>query len=490
MAEESSCAGCSAPCRPTDRFCSQCGRRDPASRGTDQPDQKLRSETSVTALSATSLKLESQETPLPPGTVFAGRYRIMRMLGEGGMGRVYLAIDNTIDEPIALKFVSATLSSNRTILDQFKRELKLARRVRHRNVVASFHLGEAEGRVYITQEYIDSETLSALLERKGSLNEAETLGLLRQVLRGLKAAHDVGIVHRDIKTGNILVNKDGMAFITDFGLATSVDQGAGSHVAGTPRYMAPELFQRDAATPSSDIYACGIMLFHLFTGSFPFPGKSFDEIKHGHRTLQPEPIPQELPVSLPTREVYARMLEKNPLARPQRVVEVLEVFEDVLAVDALTIKTGRSVALVVDADPSVRSTAREVLEREGYHVEVVATAKEAVDLAFSHDTSLIVLDSNVQGGQDIVFAQDASMSFIGEILPRHGGLGFCRLLQHDAQLKRVPILVVTEQRHPGLKPAFLLMGAGEVIPKPFTPEEFASAIHRARHMALAKAEDG
>ena len=123
-------------------------------------------------------------------------YEIIRTLSEGGMGRVYLAVDNSIYEPIALKVLSAAYQSNPAVLEQFKHELKLARKVRHRNVVASFHLGQSDGQSYLTQENIDSENLSAFMERRGTLDEAEALRLLRQVLRGLKAAHDLGIVRK------------------------------------------------------------------------------------------------------------------------------------------------------------------------------------------------------------------------------------------------------------------------------------------------------
>lgn len=486
MAEELSCTGCGAPSRPSDRFCSQCGLRDPTALATAQGTDPG-SWVSLSTQAAAGQPGATADAPLAPGTVFARRYRIERLVGEGGMGRVYLAIDTTIDEPIALKFVSGANRFNPDILEQFKLELKLARRIRHRNVVASFHLGEAEGRTYITQEYIDAESLSALLWRRGSLDETEALGLMRQVLRGLKAAHDLGIVHRDIKAGNVLVNKDGIAFITDFGLALPVVQGAAFAPAGTPHYMAPELFDGEPATLSTDLYASGVLLFHVLTRGFPFPERSFFSLKH--RDLEPAPIPAELAVSDPTRRLCDRLLARNPSDRPQQAVEVLEVFESLLALDALKIKTERPIALVADADEAVRVAARERLEREGYHVEATGTAQDTVNLAFSIDPSLVVLDSNVDGGQDIAVSRDAANSLAAEILPRHGGLGLCRLLQHDARLKRVPILVVTEEPHSGLKAAFMLMGAAEVIAKPFTSEEFAAGVERARRTAFARAAE-
>ena len=484
------CASCGAPCRSDDRFCSQCGRRDPTAkaRTTRVPSVDAEAITEVATRSGV-LPAEGDDAPLENGTVFARRYRIERVLGEGGMGRVYKAVDMAIDEAIAVKILSFTFSSNHGMLEQFKRELKLARKIRHRNVVASFHLGESQGRSYITQEYIDAENLSTLVERRGPLAQVEALGLLRQVLRGLKAAHELEIVHRDIKASNILVNKEAMAFVTDFGLATSVLNSGGGDLAGTPQYMAPELFSGGAATPSSDFYALGVLMFFLLTGRFPFPGKQLSDLYHAHAKLEPKEIPARLPVAQPVHRLYERMLAKDPSERPQHAGELLEVFEDVLAVDALALKSGRPIALVADRDPQVRSWAREVLGGEGYDIEEVDTAGEALNLAFSHDPALVVLDSNVEGGQEIAISRELSVAFAEEILPKHGGLRFCRLLQNDPRLRRVPILVITSQRHPGLKPAFTLMGAAEVISKPFTREEFAAGAQRARGAALARAED-
>ena len=356
MADALACIGCGAPARPSDRFCSQCGRRDPTAPPTSEGED-YGSRASLATLGPGERRDVIREAPLAPGTIFARRYRIDRLIGQGGMGRVYLAIDTTIDEPIALKLLSSADRFNQASLDQFKRELKLARRIRHRNVVASFHLGEAEGQAYITQEYIDAESLSALLWRRRRLDEAEGLRIMRQVLRGLKAAHDLGIVHRDIKAGNVLVNKDGIAFLTDFGLAFSVVQGDEFVPAGTPHYMAPELFDGAPATPATDLYACGVLIFHVLTGRFPFPDRSFLSYAYGH--LEPEPIPANLEVSAATRSLYGRLLAKLPSDRPQQAVEVLEVLESVLAIQALAVPTERPIALLADADEAVRTAARE-----------------------------------------------------------------------------------------------------------------------------------
>lgn len=405
------------------------------------------------------------------------------------MGRVYLAVDNSIYEPIALKVLSAAYRSNPAVLEQFKHELKLARKVRHRNVVASFHLGESEGYSYLTQEYIDSENLAVFMERRGTLDESEALRLLRQVLRGLKAAHDLGIVHRDIKGGNILVNKEGMAFITDFGLASSATQSPGLKGAGTPRYMAPELFEGAPATPASDFYACGVLLFLMLTGGYPFSGREYDDLRLAHRDLAPEPIPAEISASSAIRALYTRLLAKNRIERPQQAVEVLDIVEGVIALDALKVKTDRPIALVGDADATVRRVAGQALERQGYHVDAVGTADEVVTRAFSVTPSLIVLDSNLEGGQQIAPSHDALTMAATESVPEHQAFGLCRLLQQDGRLKHVPMLVVVATDHPEIASAFRLVGASEVIRKPFTLDGFAGSVARARQNSLAKADE-
>lgn len=489
--DESPCLSCGAPCRASDRFCSQCGRRDPISPAEvgKRPNDSGSFATFVSESTVTAPYARIADPPLGIGSLFARRYRIERLIGEGGMGRVYLATDMTIFEPIALKFVSRAHRSDPGILDQFKRELKLARRIRHRNVVASFHLGEAEGRTYITQEYIDADSLSAVLSRGGPLEEAAALRILRQVLYGLKAAHDLGIVHRDIKASNILVNKDGVAFITDFGLAISMAQAHGLPMAGTPQYMAPELFHGAVPTPCTDFYACGVLLYHMLTGRFPFGGRGVDTLAIAHHTRAPALIPEESPVSALTRQLYARALAKVPEMRPQRAIDMLDVCDRVLALDALSVKTERPIALVADSDERVRLAARDQLEEEGYHVETAADANRMIELAFSIGPSFVVLDSDVEGGQEIAFSLDTAHAVQQDIVPRHRGLAACRLLQHDVRLQRVPVLVVAAEPHARLRQAFLLMGASELIGKPFTREEFAAGVRAARHAALEREEE-
>src|SRR3954454_17777448 len=279
------CVQCGSGVRSIDRFCSQCGREDP----TGSQDEMLLSPTIVVdspsavveapTFVSTSGVIETPGVPdepsektamkrskraeiqaqreaelrgmLVPNAVFGRRYRIQRFLGSGAMGYVCSAIDESIDEVVALKILSAPMQEDPDAFERFKLELKLARKIRHRNVVQSFDLGFADGFPFISMEYIDADNLLRHLGRQETYAELKALAILRQVIRGLRAAHDLGIVHRDIKPENILVNKDAMAFITDFGIATSADLVRRRELAGTPDYMAPEQLRMEQVTPAS-----------------------------------------------------------------------------------------------------------------------------------------------------------------------------------------------------------------------------------------------
>src|SRR3954469_18294754 len=336
------CLGCGAGVRPIDRFCSQCGRRDPADRALHNDDPELTSPTLVSddtgkrektyptfvaseALGeATLIKSARKKTRpgtiaveamLAPGNIFARRYRIQRFLGSGAMGYVCSAIDESIDEVIALKVLSLPIHDDPDAFERFKNELKLARRIRHRNVVQSFDLGFAEGYPFISMEYIDADNLLKHLNRKPSFDEVTALTIMRQVIRGLRAAHDLGIVHRDIKPENILLNKDRMAFITDFGIATTQDL-VRKELAGTPDYMAPEQLRCEAVVPASDLYSCGVVLYRMLTGVLPYRALSIAEVLKAHLSSPPEPIDESLPISAAARELVASMLQKKVSDRP------------------------------------------------------------------------------------------------------------------------------------------------------------------------------
>src|ERR1051325_4023187 len=179
--------------------------------------------------------------PFAPGAIIAGRYRLVSLLGRGGMGEVYRADDLTLDQPVALKFLPAGVAADADRLSQFHAELRIARQVSHKNVCRLYDLGDHEGRRFLTMEYVDGEDLATLLRRIGRLPQDKAIDIARQLCAGVAAAHERGVLHRDLKPANVMIDGDGNVRITDFGLAVVNDSlGPRDLRSGTPAYMAPE----------------------------------------------------------------------------------------------------------------------------------------------------------------------------------------------------------------------------------------------------------
>jgi eukaryotic-like serine/threonine-protein kinase len=213
---------------------------------------------------------------LSPGMLFAGRYRIERALGRGGMGIVYRARDQSLDEVVAIKVLRPDFAQDPAMGKRFKSEIKLARRVRHKNVAAIHDFGEQDGLLFISMELVEGVDLKQLLKAQGAFPPAEAYALALQVTEGLQAVHDAGIIHRDLKTPNIMRDSHGVARLLDFGIAKQhggdgATTGTGN-IVGTPEYMSPEQAQGKKVDYRSDIYALGIVLYEIFTGKVPFRG--------------------------------------------------------------------------------------------------------------------------------------------------------------------------------------------------------------------------
>ena len=271
-----------------------------------------------------------------PGERFAGRYRIERLLGAGGMGAVYKAHDEELDIPIALKVIRteilASTAMNAEFEQRFKQELLLARQVTHQNVVRIHDLGDYHGIKYITMPFIAGQDLHALLaERKPTFDQV--LSLAVQIASGLAAAHEVGIVHRDLKPQNILVDGAGRAYISDFGLAKSYEATAvaltrAGDFIGTPRYMAPESVEGKPTDHRSDLYALGLMLYEMASGTQPFPGESAMEVLMQRARISPKPLRAVAPdVPVYFSNIVMRALEKDPAARYQSARSMLADLE-------------------------------------------------------------------------------------------------------------------------------------------------------------------
>ncbi len=253
----------------------------------------------------------------------AGRYRIIALLGKGGMGEVYRADDLTLGQTVAMKFLPDEAASNEGLLERFRNEVRIARRVSHPNVCRVYDVGDVEGQTFFTMEYVDGEDLSSLLRRIGRLPGDKAVEIGRQLCAGLAAAHAKGVLHRDLKPANIMLDGRGQVVITDFGLAGIADDIRGPEVrSGTPAYMSPEQIAGTEVTMRSDIYALGLVLYEVFTGK-----RAFAELKagvvhgHGDRTpSRPSSVVKDLdPI---VEKVILRCLETDPSSRPANALAV------------------------------------------------------------------------------------------------------------------------------------------------------------------------
>jgi HAMP domain-containing protein/predicted Ser/Thr protein kinase len=278
---------------------------------------------------------------LERGSVFAGRYEVLGILGKGGMGVVYRANDRQLDEVVALKVLRPeVLRDDPTLLDRFKQEIKLARRITHRNVLRTHDFGETDGTPYISMEYLEGVTLKDLVQNRGALPVGVGLGIAKQACWGIEAAHREGVVHRDIKPQNMLIlPESGELKVMDFGIArVSEVRGPGTGlttegtVMGTPDYMPPEQAQGQAADFRSDIYSLGVVLFEIFTGQLPFKGETAMAVVVSH-IQTPPPKLRSLNPALPLalEAVVLRCLEKEPTRRFASMDRVLEALTAVSA---------------------------------------------------------------------------------------------------------------------------------------------------------------
>lgn len=307
------CPECGSDNPEGTRFCGNCGRRFPL------PEKSQVTET-----------LETPREELTSGITFAGRYRIIEELGRGGMGKVYKVHDTKIDEKIALKLIKPELAKDKKTIERFSNELKLARKIRHKNVCQMFDIGEDVETPFITMEYVAGEDLRSLIRRIGQLPIAKSITIAKEICAGLAEAHRLGVVHRDLKSDNIMIDRNGHVRIMDFGIARSLEAkkmtGMGVMI-GTPEYMSPEQVEGKEADPRSDIYSLGIILYEMLTGRLPFDGETPFTIGVKHKNeipKHPKKINPNLPDDLSC--VILRCLEKSKENRYQNADEVYTEF--------------------------------------------------------------------------------------------------------------------------------------------------------------------
>jgi len=279
------CPKCKAENPDTKQFCGDCG-------------------TQLTPAKETPIHTKTIEVPkeeLTTGSTFAGRYQIIEELGRGGMGRVYKATDTKISEKVALKLIKLEIASDKKTLERFGNELRIARKIVHKNVGRMYDINEEGGTHYITMEYVSGQDLKGLIRQTGQLAIGTSISVAKQVCEGLSEAHKTGVIHRDLKPSNIMIDREGNVRIMDFGIARSLKEkgitGAGVMI-GTPDYMSPEQAEAKELDQRSDIYSLGIILYEMVTGRVPFEGDTALSIAMKHKSEAPKD-PKEYNAQIP-----------------------------------------------------------------------------------------------------------------------------------------------------------------------------------------------
>jgi eukaryotic-like serine/threonine-protein kinase len=337
------CPACGTQAPPAARYCTSCGGPlDRTSSNSRQPGGPLGDPAPGMTVAPTEAPGSSPASPasgvrFESGAILAGRYRLVALLGKGGMGEVYRADDLTLDQPVALKFLPETVANSAARLAQLHGELRVARQVSHKNVCRLYDLGDADGRRFITMEYIDGEDLASLLRRIGRVPQDKAVEFARQLCAGLSAAHERGVLHRDLKPANVMITSAGHVKVLDFGLAKRVSSAEVSDqtllhsltkpgaIVGTLQYMAPETLRGEQADARTDLWGVGAILHEMLIGAPPFEGKTAYELTSAILREEPKPLPRRVPASL--RTVVQRCLTKEREHRYQQSNEIRAALE-------------------------------------------------------------------------------------------------------------------------------------------------------------------
>ncbi len=270
---------------------------------------------------------------LPTGQLFAGRFEVQEEIGRGGMGMVYRALDRELGDQVAIKTLRPELLQDPTLLERFKSEIRLARHISSKHVVRTHDIGERDGVYYLTMEYVEGITVRELLDTRGKLGTAPTLAIASQLAQSLVAAHEQGVIHRDIKPQNLLLDAAGVLKVMDFGVARiaggSANLTEAGMIVGTPAYMAPEQMLGEKIDERTDLYAAGVVLFECLLGRLPFEaGSAIALIARVLRDQPPVPVALDPEIPPAFSELVLRLLAKDPAQRPANAAELVHLLAD------------------------------------------------------------------------------------------------------------------------------------------------------------------
>ena len=313
------CPVCAAQNPDESSHCGKCGTPLPAAPSQETLNEGGTPEAWSVAVTPEPVGIAAAGEGLEKGTILAGRYEILQMLGRGGMGAVYKARDTELDRIVALKLIRPELARNPEILQRFKQELILARQVTHKNVIRIFDLGQSDGIKFITMDFVEGQDLRALLLEKGKFPPEQAARTMLQICRALEAAHSEGVIHRDLKPQNIMIDAGGRVYVMDFGIARSAylpgmtQTGA---LIGTPEYMSPEQARGEKLTERSDLFSLGVIFYELLTGKSPYPADA--PLATLWKRLQEKakpPVEIDPTVPKPLSDIVVKALELEPEKR-------------------------------------------------------------------------------------------------------------------------------------------------------------------------------
>ncbi len=396
-----------------------------------------------------------------PGELFGDRYRVIGRIGAGGMGLVIHARDERLDRDVAIKLILPRLAQLDEIRRRFTTEARIMARVHHENVVSVFDFGELHNHPYLVMEYVPGTNLGSLRRKDGvpALTVDEVMRLFRQLSDGLAAIHAVGAVHRDLKPANVLIGSGFRLVITDFGLASLLDQPqvAGGVIVGTPAYMAPEVTHGAEATPQSDVYSLATLAFEFLVGQRPFRATDVMSWVQAHQTVQP-PHPADLMPSLPREvgDVVLKGLSKEPL---ERQPGAQAFYEELARAVAKKAHAGPLRLLVADDDDDMRAFVATALlsAYPGAVVKSVPDGKAALEELERSPVSLAVLDLQ---------------------MPGLDGMELTRAIRSSKKTGNPAIVVITAVGGAPDWRVLQALGANAFVVKPFDAATLQAAVNR------------